>query len=152
MALDVEAGADGGVRVEDALRRSWRIEAGLVSLPSSDWMVRDLHKGVRSPARDVSVGRSRIASGCTIGAESGPEIRRTAKFGSGAEAVRHDWVGRRRRIRAAWTRPNFSAQRRSLSQQTSMPRSASRSSTSRSLGVKRKQSQTAYRMIPDGNR
>lgn len=57
----------------------------------------------------------------------------------------------RRRLRAI-SRPNFRNQRRTVSFDTSMPRTASRSSTSRNDSVNRAQSQTACWMIAGGKR
>ena len=71
------------------------------------------------------------------------------------ETVRR-WVlklgrGRSRRRLRAKTGPNFSTQRRTVSYETSSPRSAKSSSTSRKLRVKRRYSHTACRMTSGGN-
>jgi len=60
--------------------------------------------------------------------------------------------GARRRIFPAKSRPNRSAQRRTVSWLTTMPLAASRSSTIRRLSGNRKYSQTARSMTSAGNR
>ena len=69
MALDVEVIGDGGVGREEALCRSWRLEAALLFLSAPGRLMRDLRPIVGASAGDVAIGQTEVAQGGAVRSE-----------------------------------------------------------------------------------